>query len=228
LLLFCQITYTASHCKRQYSSKQRSYIIRKQSEPSCPLTVGQNCSLHSVSGTDAFYCTVYIGVYQLSRSSLPQRFTKLCHLMKQYSFFPLTAFEISSSSVCGIFFLILLLLLARNQPTWGCVCVCVCVCVCGLKLSLRTALFWGVTQRRVVILYRRFGTTYQSHLQGSRSQRRKLVLEFLTLENGTDTLSRNVGKGLPLDVALYPRRVQFSSASRRKPEVAKMKLHHDV
>jgi hypothetical protein len=32
--------------------------------------------------------------------------------------------------------------------------------------SLRSALFCGITQRRVVILYRRFGTTYQSHLQG--------------------------------------------------------------
>jgi hypothetical protein len=36
-------------------------------------------------------------------------------------------------------------------------------------LSVRSALFWGVTQRRVVILYRRFGTTCRSHLQGSRS-----------------------------------------------------------
>jgi hypothetical protein len=32
----------------------------------------------------------------------------------------------------------------------------------------RSALFWGVTQRVMVILYRRFGTTYLSHLQGSR------------------------------------------------------------
>jgi len=30
-----------------------------------------------------------------------------------------------------------------------------------------TALFWAVTQRVVVILYRLFGTTYRSHLQGS-------------------------------------------------------------
>jgi hypothetical protein len=35
-------------------------------------------------------------------------------------------------------------------------------------------------------------------------------LDFLTLEDGTDTLSRNVGKGLPLDAALYPRRAQIS------------------
>jgi hypothetical protein len=27
------------------------------------------------------------------------------------------------------------------------------------------------------------------------------ALEFLTLEDGTDTLSQNVGKGLPLDAA---------------------------
>jgi hypothetical protein len=79
-------------------------------------------------------------------------------------------------------------------------------------------------QRRVVILYRRFGTTYRSHLKGSRSSRRVLVqelpfLEFLTLEDGTYTLSRNVGKGLPLDVVLYPRRAQISSASRRKPDI---------
>jgi hypothetical protein len=33
---------------------------------------------------------------------------------------------------------------------------------------MRTALFWVVTQRTVVISYRRFGTTYRSRLQGSR------------------------------------------------------------
>jgi hypothetical protein len=46
-----------------------------------------------------------------------------------------------------------------------------------------------------------------------------LFSDILTLENGTDTLSRNVGKGLPLDTALYCRRAQISSASRRKPEI---------
>jgi hypothetical protein len=73
-------------------------------------------------------------------------------------------------------------------------------------MLMRTALFWGITQRRVVILYQHFGTTYRSHLQGSRSP----FLDFLTLEDGTHTLSQNVGKGLPLNAALYPRRVQFS------------------
>ena len=36
--------------------------------------------------------------------------------------------------------------------------------------KMRTALFWAITQRVVLIPYRRFGTTYQSHLQGSRIQ----------------------------------------------------------
>jgi hypothetical protein len=35
---------------------------------------------------------------------------------------------------------------------------------------MRSALFWDVTRRRVVIVYRRFGTTYRPHLQGSRGR----------------------------------------------------------
>jgi hypothetical protein len=36
----------------------------------------------------------------------------------------------------------------------------------GNYVFIRTALFWVITQRVVVIPYRRFGTTYQCHLQG--------------------------------------------------------------
>ena len=35
-------------------------------------------------------------------------------------------------------------------------------------MSRRSALFWTATQRVVVITYRRFGTKYRSHFQGSR------------------------------------------------------------
>ena len=35
--------------------------------------------------------------------------------------------------------------------------------------NLRSAIIWDITQRRMVILNRRFGTTYRSHLQGLRS-----------------------------------------------------------
>jgi hypothetical protein len=34
---------------------------------------------------------------------------------------------------------------------------------------MRTALFWVITQRAVVISHRRFGTTYRYHFQESRS-----------------------------------------------------------
>jgi hypothetical protein len=41
--------------------------------------------------------------------------------------------------------------------------------------------------------YRRFGTTYRSHIL--------IILDFLNLKMGTDTLFRNVGKQLPHDAA---------------------------
>ena len=50
---------------------------------------------------------------------------------------------------------------------------------------MKTALFGFIMQRVVVIPYRRFGTNYMDEI-------------FFTLEDETDRLSRNVGKGLPL------------------------------
>jgi hypothetical protein len=38
----------------------------------------------------------------------------------------------------------------------------------SFKHSMTSAVFWGNTRRRVVIFYRRFGTTYRSHPHGSR------------------------------------------------------------
>ena len=71
-----------------------------------------------------------------------------------------------------------------------------------------TALFWVITRRVVVIPYRRFGTSYRPHLQGSSIQKYTFgflttedpqdPLEFLSPEDGTDTLYRNVGNKLPL------------------------------
>ena len=51
---------------------------------------------------------------------------------------------------------------------------------------MRAALFWVVTQRVVVIPFRRFGTTYRSRIQQG----------FTKFEDDTDRLSRNVGKKL--------------------------------
>jgi hypothetical protein len=54
---------------------------------------------------------------------------------------------------------------------------------------MRSAFFWDFRQLRMVIPYRRFGTTYQSHIQA--------FLGVLNLEDETDILSLNVGMELP-------------------------------
>ena len=68
-------------------------------------------------------------------------------------------------------------------------------------LTIRSALFWDITQRRVVNVYRRFGTTYGSHFHGSRLRVVASLLGLLTREDGTYTFPRNVGKQLPHDAA---------------------------
>jgi hypothetical protein len=69
---------------------------------------------------------------------------------------------------------------------------------------MRCTLFWEIAQRIVVIPYRRFGTTYRSHLQGSR---------IIDLEDGTNRVPRNVGTELPLYAAQFLRRAQVSCRS---------------
>ena len=75
---------------------------------------------------------------------------------------------------------------------------------------MRTALFWVITQRVEEIYYRRFGTTYRSHPQGSGIQRKacspntELIygrVFTVNPEDRTYRLSRNVGKKLPLHAA---------------------------
>jgi hypothetical protein len=65
--------------------------------------------------------------------------------------------------------------------------------------NFRSVLFWVITQRIVVITYRRFGTSYRPHLHRSiHPRRRASFLDFLTFEVRTDRFSRNVRKKLPL------------------------------
>jgi hypothetical protein len=52
-----------------------------------------------------------------------------------------------------------------------------------LQNTLRSSPFWDVMQRRLVVSCRRFRTNYWPHIQRS-----------ISPENGTDGLSRNVGK----------------------------------
>jgi hypothetical protein len=63
---------------------------------------------------------------------------------------------------------------------------------------LRSGLFSEITQFIIVILYRLFRTTYPSHRQGSKIRVFVSSSVYLTLEDGTDRLSRNVGTELPL------------------------------
>jgi len=63
---------------------------------------------------------------------------------------------------------------------------------------MRSALFWDVTQPKVAIVYQRFGTIGPFFSgQEIRFIDPFKKFDFLTLEVGTNTLSRNVGKDLP-------------------------------
>jgi hypothetical protein len=59
------------------------------------------------------------------------------------------------------------------------------------NLHMRSTLFWDITRRHVVIVYRRFGTTYPSHLQGSGviSQKNQQSRKFEV--KGTEVISNN-------------------------------------
>jgi len=48
-----------------------------------------------------------------------------------------------------------------------------------IQSTVNSSLFWDVRRHRFVVVYRRFGTTYRSHIQGSNS------LDCLTLEDKT-------------------------------------------
>ena len=63
----------------------------------------------------------------------------------------------------------------------------------------RTALFWVITQRVVVIPYRRLGTNNRPHL------------------HGTDTLSQNVGNKLPLPAHRSAVPIHFAAEAWNHP-----------
>jgi len=56
---------------------------------------------------------------------------------------------------------------------------------------MRSLLFWDVTQPRLVVSCRRFGTPNLSHSLGSSSPR---GMDSLTVKDGTDRLSRIVDR----------------------------------
>jgi hypothetical protein len=76
-------------------------------------------------------------------------------------------------------------------------------------IHLRSSLFWDVTQPRFSVIYRRFGTTFRYHLQGSSNPRR-------IPEDVIDTLSRNVGN---YQYTLRNTPAKISLTHRREPEI---------
>jgi len=74
---------------------------------------------------------------------------------------------------------------------------------------MRSALFWGFTQRRMVITL----PTFRDNLPVPSSS-----LDCLDLEDGTDRFSRKVGNKLPSYSAQNPRRAQISLIVWRKTD----------
>lgn len=66
-------------------------------------------------------------------------------------------------------------------------------------MQMRSAFLCDLMQHRLVILYWCFGTACCS----------VFCLDYLTLKDGTNTLSQNVGSKLPIYTAQDPRRVQI-------------------
>jgi len=58
--------------------------------------------------------------------------------------------------------------------------LCFAVWTSALDISVavytRSSLFWDVTQRRLLVIYRRFGANCRFHLQGSSSPRRPIKM----------------------------------------------------
>jgi hypothetical protein len=81
---------------------------------------------------------------------------------------------------------------------------------------LKSAVFWGIMRRRVVIVYRRFGTTYRSHPRGSR---------FRVGKKAYNVYSGKYGR-VAISVMWWQlRTAQMSSTSLRKLEI---KVIHEL
>jgi len=67
---------------------------------------------------------------------------------------------------------------------------------------LRFAMFWDLTQRRILVRYGHFGSTFPSHIQGSNS-----LMDCLTFVDGTDRFSRSVGREFIVSSTEFPNRI---------------------
>ena len=76
-------------------------------------------------------------------------------------------------------------------------------------IQLSTALFCDITQQVVVISYRHFGTTYQSHLQGSTSAKKKICakqpLQFVDLWHSLEETDKSLEQPQSAQTVKWPR-----------------------
>jgi len=82
---------------------------------------------------------------------------------------------------------------------------------------LRTAPIWVIMQQSSVISYWHFGTTYWSHLEGSKIQW-FWVLDSWTLRVGPIGCPKTSVRNYHWSLRNKPRRAQLSATSRQKSE----------
>jgi len=82
---------------------------------------------------------------------------------------------------------------------------------------LRSARFWNFAQRRMVVSYRRFDTTYRLHITVSTSRRKPEIAHSTTLssfclcpEDWGSVFLQTLGYYLPMNADLHPRRTEYS------------------
>jgi hypothetical protein len=87
-----------------------------------------------------------------------------------------------------------------------------------------TGFFWSVTQGRMVILYRRFGTRYRSN-QRSRSSRRKMIICSWGTPNSSPLIAVPIGRNMILLVEDVPFRMYTAHTHTRARTHARKHMH---
>ena len=94
--------------------------------------------------------------------------------------------------------------------------------VCSQTQYVMYVFFW-VFPLRPIVIFRRFGTLYQFHLQGLDVKYEVLQTLHPALENGTDRVFRNVGIQQS-DAGEIPKKIHTRFKTRRKFEIKNVKF----
>jgi hypothetical protein len=134
------------------------YFATGSSSISVGITVALCIILSCIPAWTARGCHIFILAYVHDSLKLLLATENCTHYMNRHKLFKGTRYAIRSNKITYIGFkqelvelLVIFFVLGWSKNT-----------------SLRTTLFWVITHWVVTISYQHFGTTYQSHLQGSR------------------------------------------------------------